>query len=45
MRVLYDYQTFHLQRFGGISRYFRELAGRMAEVNVSPTTPGHRLPA
>lgn len=32
MRVLYDYQTFHLQRFGGISRYFRELAGRMAEV-------------
>ncbi|TGK30897.1 glycosyltransferase family 1 protein [Leptospira gomenensis] len=25
MRVLYDHQTFSLQRFGGISRYFSEL--------------------
>ncbi len=24
---LYDYQTFHAQRFGGISRYFCEIAG------------------
>lgn len=27
IRVLYDYQTFHAQRFGGISRYFCEIAG------------------
>lgn len=28
-RVLLDYQTFHIQRFGGISRYFHEMASRM----------------
>lgn len=27
MKVLYDHQTFSLQRFGGISRYFSELIG------------------
>lgn len=28
--VLYDYQAFHTQRFGGISRYFFELLTRMS---------------
>ncbi len=36
IRVLYDYQTFHAQRFGGISRYFCEIA-RHAH-NIEPTT-------
>jgi glycosyltransferase involved in cell wall biosynthesis len=31
--VVYDHQTFTLQRFGGISRYFCELASR---VNMAP---------
>jgi glycosyltransferase involved in cell wall biosynthesis len=30
MRILYDHQTFLLQRHGGISRYFFELITRMA---------------
>lgn len=30
MRVLYDHQIFSLQRFGGISRYFSELAARVS---------------
>jgi glycosyltransferase involved in cell wall biosynthesis len=29
MRVVYDYQTFNWQRYGGISRYFCELASRI----------------
>ena len=29
LRVLYDYQTFHIQRFGGISRYFHEIMNCM----------------
>lgn len=28
-KVLFDYQTFHIQRFGGISRYYSEIASRM----------------
>lgn len=32
IRVLYDYQTFHTQRFGGISRYFYELMTRATAV-------------
>ncbi len=31
-RVLFDYQTFHIQRFGGISRYFCEIIARMGGV-------------
>ena len=31
MRVLYDYQIFSLQRYGGISRYFYELIKRIAK--------------
>lgn len=30
MNVLYDHQIFSLQRFGGISRYFSELAARVS---------------
>lgn len=33
MKVLYDYQTFELQRFGGISRYYYEL---MSRFDVNP---------
>lgn len=32
IHVLYDYQTFHTQRFGGISRYFYEIARNMHRV-------------
>lgn len=32
IRALYDYQTFHTQRFGGISRYFYELITRTTAV-------------
>ena len=32
LKVLYDYQTFHIQRFGGISRYFYEIVSSMHEV-------------
>ena len=28
MKTLFDHQTFHIQRFGGISRYFYEIATR-----------------
>jgi glycosyltransferase involved in cell wall biosynthesis len=30
VRVVYDYQTFALQKYGGISRYFYELATRIS---------------
>lgn len=30
MKVLYDHQIFSLQRFGGVSRYFSELAARVS---------------
>jgi glycosyltransferase involved in cell wall biosynthesis len=32
-RVMYDYQIFSLQQFGGISRYFCELAARVARAD------------
>lgn len=32
MRILYDYQIFSLQRYGGISRYFYELIKRLNEL-------------
>ena len=35
MKILFDYQTFHTQRFGGISRYFYEIGCRMK--GVQPT--------
>ncbi len=31
MKILYDHQTFGLQKFGGISRYFVELMSRLPE--------------
>ncbi len=31
MRILYDHQTFGLQKFGGISRYFVELMSRLPD--------------
>jgi glycosyltransferase involved in cell wall biosynthesis len=33
MKVAYDYQIFGSQRFGGVSRYFFELANHMAEAS------------
>lgn len=35
MRILFDHQTFHIQRFGGISRYFYELINRLSDDDVS----------
>lgn len=34
VKVLFDHQTFHIQRFGGISRYFCEIAGLMPDTEV-----------
>lgn len=34
MKVLFDHQTFHTQRFGGISRYFYELGMRFEQTDV-----------
>lgn len=31
MNILYDHQIFHLQQYGGISRYIYEIANRIAE--------------
>lgn len=42
MRIAYDYQIFSLQMYGGISRYFCELAdniSRLQEDNVSVVSP------
>lgn len=42
MRVLYDYQAFSMQFYGGISRYFVELARRLAhreDTNVRILAP------
>jgi len=33
MKILYDHQAFSLQSAGGITRYFNELAGRLAQVS------------
>lgn len=35
MRILFDHQTFHIQRFGGISRYFFELISRLSDDSVN----------
>ncbi len=32
MRILYDYQIFSLQRYGGVSRYFYEIISRIADI-------------
>lgn len=32
MNIVFDHQTFDLQRYGGISRYFCELAGHLASM-------------
>lgn len=43
-RVVYDYQTFSLQQYGGISRYFCELAARIAAApgfDVKVVAPVH----
>lgn len=38
MNVFFDYQIFYLQRYGGISRYFYELAKELALIgNCNPT--------
>ena len=34
LRVLTDYQAFHIQRFGGITRYFFEIISRMTDVSA-----------
>lgn len=39
MKILYDYQTFLMQRFGGISRYFVELMNNLpSDFQVDQTT-------
>ncbi len=38
MHIFYDYQIFCLQQFGGISRYFVELAGRLSVYSSALTT-------
>src|SRR6185437_6327751 len=30
MKITYDHQIFSVQRYGGVSRYFAEIAGRLA---------------
>lgn len=35
MKVVYDHQIFSMQSYGGISRYFRELANGMAEITTA----------
>jgi glycosyltransferase involved in cell wall biosynthesis len=32
MKITYDYQTFSIQKYGGVSRYFYELASRLSTV-------------
>ncbi|SDA60012.1 Glycosyltransferase involved in cell wall bisynthesis [Pseudomonas sp. NFPP33] len=34
MKVVYDYQIFSAQRYGGISRYFLELARSLSELDI-----------
>jgi glycosyltransferase involved in cell wall biosynthesis len=44
MRVLFDHQTFCAQRFGGVPRYFAELADHLARrpsVGVTVAAPWH----
>ena len=45
MKIVYDHQIFFAQRYGGISRYFREIAIRLAQrpsVTVRIVAPFHR---
>lgn len=44
MRIAFDYQTFALQSYGGISRYFTRLAQNLLEMNqqVGVFAPLHR---
>ncbi len=37
MKIVYDYQIFCLQKYGGISRYFFELAKNISKLNDSET--------
>jgi glycosyltransferase involved in cell wall biosynthesis len=32
-KIVYDYQTFSYQEYGGISRYFHEISSRIAKIN------------
>lgn len=49
MKVIFDYQIFYLQRYGGISRYFYELANALNDIKdcqpkiVAPLTSNHYL--
>jgi len=36
MNIVFDYQIFSLQRYGGISRYFNSLAKALGELNQNP---------
>ena len=44
MRILYDYQAFSRNSYGGVSRYFSELYSHLNDSNVSPyiLAPIHR---
>jgi glycosyltransferase involved in cell wall biosynthesis len=42
MKILYDYQTFSVQRFGGVSRYFYELINYYATHNSLDTVLGFK---
>jgi glycosyltransferase involved in cell wall biosynthesis len=35
MNIIYDYQVFSFQKYGGVSRYFCETAGHIAKADVS----------
>ena len=35
MNILLDYQIFHLQRYGGISRYFSKLSEYLIKLNYN----------
>ncbi len=45
VRIIYDNQIFHLQRYGGVSRYFIELASALSRiqnnVEIKITAPLH----
>lgn len=44
MKVTYDYQIFSLQRYGGISRYFLELAKELSTLPVADLKVGVNAP-
>src|SRR5210317_1565043 len=39
MKIIYDSQVFDLQKFGGISRYFVQLANGLNKLNEDATFP------